>query len=345
MSTFIKEYKDIADVVCEVVGLEITNHPAVVKLIDLTYDSESNIAHIKLPKLDPIVGKQFSFNDSLQIIYDIASAMHYLRINGVMHRDIKEHNVMTTVIDGRIRGVLIDFNLCTFIVGSLFLKPCSTITHRAPEVAGALFDSSADVWSLGFVIYSLVVESWKDVAYDNGWFTGEYDEKEWIDFVTNPKTLKRITQTITNCDNGMTEDEHQFLIRLIKGCLLTAEFRVKETDIMLSIERFYSDKIVKIDNLPRLVKRLSPTINDGIILSDRCIGLIKMHVSHVREHIYGVLNYVIPLNVLNEQLIYTLIYSLIFMYDNNEVNIWDFPTVSDFVVLHGVIKWRIILFV
>lgn len=349
MSSYIKEIKNITDVACEVIGLEICNHPAIIPILDhdITYNSEADVVRIRLPKLSNIGDIRLNFNECLQVVYDISSALAYLRLNGIMHRDIKEQNIMIRIVDGHIRGILIDFNLCTFIVGSLFLKPCSTVTHRAPEVYNSLFNSNADVWSLGFFIYSLVAgHSWKDMAYDAGWFTAEFEEKEWLDFVTNPATLDLIKQTILACDNGMTDNEKVFFIRLICGCLQIDEYRITETNIIDSVEKYYPGQVVKINSNIKMIKREAAALSEKIVLSDRCAGVIKMQVSYLREHIYGVLNYTFTHFELEERLIYTLIYSMVFMYDNNELNIWEFPSNQDFVDLHHCIKnWRLILFV
>ncbi len=343
MSKYIKEIDEISDLACEVIGLSICNHSAIVKMIDLEYVDQK--ARLHLPKYIDINEHKLTFNECLQVIYDICSAMSYLRMNGMMHRDIKEQNVMIFIDTdgGKIRGVLIDFGLCTFIVGSLFLKPCSTITHRAPEVCNSLFNSNADVWSLGFFIYGLVAgHSWKDMAYDAGWFTGDYEEKEWMEFVTHPETKILIKDTIMTCENSMTDTEKQFFVRLISGCLQDEKYRYTETDVMGMIDKYYASCIVRPVIGPKLVKRHAATLDEKIKLSDRCIGVIKMQVSYVREHIYGVLDFGA---ITDERLIYTLIYSIVFMYDNNEKNIWEFPTIQDFVELHHLIKdWRTVLF-
>ena len=309
MATFTKEIEHPNDAVCEIVGLSICNHPRIIKPLGITFLDDK--AQIILPKLIPLCEyKCNSFTDRLQLIYDITCAMAYLRDIGIMHRDIKEHNIVCE--NGRAK--LIDFNLCVFVVGSLFLKPCSTITHRAPEVEKSIFDNTADIWSLGLVIYRIITgHSWKDMAYDSGWFVEEYDER-WIKFMLMPETIERMEKCILDDPalSCVSIDEQKFLIRLMKGCLQLDEHRITEAHIINLILR-HDGIIADCHGAAKLTKRLSPEFE--LSEYDSVTHIIKSQVSYIRDHMYGVIKKLFDMNIKEEQIIYAMVQIILNMYD------------------------------
>lgn len=91
----------------------------------------------------------------VDLMADITRALAAMHARGLVHRDVKPHNVVS--VDGR--GALIDFDLATTLgqTASLISKT-ATLWYRAPEVStnprlGA--EPASDMWSLGMTIAAL----------------------------------------------------------------------------------------------------------------------------------------------------------------------------------------------
>nr|KAF6496918.1 PAS domain containing serine/threonine kinase [Rousettus aegyptiacus] len=92
------------------------------------------------------------------IFRQLVSAVAYLRSRGVIHRDIKDENI---VIAEDFTIKLIDFGSAAYLErGRLFYTFCGTIEYCAPEVLmGSPYKGpELEMWSLGVTLYTLVFE-------------------------------------------------------------------------------------------------------------------------------------------------------------------------------------------
>jgi len=97
------------------------------------------------------------FPDALRLFRPVVEAVAYLHANGVIHRDLKSHNVKVTP-EGRV--ALLDFG----IAKDLSLKGLTTgdavpgtPEYLSPEqVHGRQPDARSDVWALGVLLYELL---------------------------------------------------------------------------------------------------------------------------------------------------------------------------------------------
>lgn len=90
------------------------------------------------------------------IFRQICSAVNYLHQLEILHRDVKDENV---IIDSRFCAKLIDFGSATFVTrGTLINTFGGTVEYCAPEVLlGHRYDGySMEMWSLGVTLYTLV---------------------------------------------------------------------------------------------------------------------------------------------------------------------------------------------
>ncbi|KAG7188500.1 hypothetical protein KM043_008135 [Ampulex compressa] len=137
------------------------HHPNIVQMLD-SFETENEIVVVTEyadKELYEILGKagRLSEERAQVIACDLVSALYYLHSNRVLHRDLKPQNVLLET-----NGVA---KLCDFG----FARSMSTGTHvltsikgtplyMAPElIEECPYDHNADLWSLGCIVYELVV--------------------------------------------------------------------------------------------------------------------------------------------------------------------------------------------
>nr|XP_040124118.1 PAS domain-containing serine/threonine-protein kinase isoform X2 [Ictidomys tridecemlineatus] len=92
------------------------------------------------------------------IFRQLVSAVGYLRSKGIVHRDIKDENI---VIAEDFTIKLIDFGSAAYLErGKLFYTFCGTIEYCAPEVlmGNPYRGPELEMWSLGVTLYTLIFE-------------------------------------------------------------------------------------------------------------------------------------------------------------------------------------------
>ena len=90
------------------------------------------------------------------LIYQVLCALHYLHSKGIIHRDVKPHNigVMKTC-----ELSLLDFGLARSIPrhGRRMSMHMVTLHYRAPELLlGLNYDTTVDMWSVGCILAELI---------------------------------------------------------------------------------------------------------------------------------------------------------------------------------------------
>ncbi|NLW16334.1 MAG: Stk1 family PASTA domain-containing Ser/Thr kinase [Firmicutes bacterium] len=93
----------------------------------------------------------------LQIGTQIAEALQVAHKHGVIHRDIKPHNIMLTT-DGRVK--VTDFGIARAVTGSTLTETgtmVGSVHYISPEQArGGIVGELSDIYSLGVVLYELL---------------------------------------------------------------------------------------------------------------------------------------------------------------------------------------------
>jgi len=150
----------------EEIGLKL-NHPYVVKFIAVTtpksrpyivteYLRGCTLAHL-MEAMSPLPE-----NDALKIASLLCEALQYLHDHGVVHRDLKPHNVMIGC-DGTIR--LLDFGVANArtlrrVTFANFTPAMGTPDYMAPEqVKGKRGDARTDIYGLGVMLYEMLTGS------------------------------------------------------------------------------------------------------------------------------------------------------------------------------------------
>ncbi|MEM1118522.1 MAG: serine/threonine-protein kinase [Bacteroidota bacterium] len=98
-----------------------------------------------------------SFPEAVRLLRPVAEAVAYLHAHGVIHRDLKSHNVKVTP-EGRV--ALLDFGIAKDLSARSLTTGDAvpgTPEYLSPEqVHGQAPDARSDVWALGVLLYELL---------------------------------------------------------------------------------------------------------------------------------------------------------------------------------------------
>ncbi|KAI3652309.1 hypothetical protein MP228_003612 [Amoeboaphelidium protococcarum] len=90
------------------------------------------------------------------IFKQVCSAVNHLHMNGIVHRDIKDENI---IIDSNMQIQIIDFgSACHYNEKSQFKAFCGTLDYISPEVLKGQFYNGPpqDIWALGVLLHILI---------------------------------------------------------------------------------------------------------------------------------------------------------------------------------------------
>ncbi|MGI1678702.1 MAG: protein kinase [Cellvibrionaceae bacterium] len=137
-------------------------HPNIVTVYDVGISNEQHYLSMEyVPGLDLKTKRaSLTMEESLRTIKDVAKALDYASMKGYVHRDVKPENIMLHEEDGR--AVLMDFGIACLADKSSGMTQTGTAIgtphYMSPEQAkGRAVDSRSDLYSLGVVLYLLIV--------------------------------------------------------------------------------------------------------------------------------------------------------------------------------------------
>lgn len=137
-------------------------HPNIVSIFDVGVHEERH--YIVMEYVDGITLKQYISNnapldtrDALSIAYQICDALQSAHEKGIVHRDIKSHNIL---IDNERRVKVTDFGIARATSGSTMTATdniLGSVHYISPEQArGGYVDCKTDLYSLGVVMYEML---------------------------------------------------------------------------------------------------------------------------------------------------------------------------------------------
>jgi casein kinase II subunit alpha len=135
--------------------------PNIVKLLDIVRDPSSKTPCLVFESIEhtdfKILFPKFNDFDIRFYIYEVLKALDYCHSMGIMHRDVKPHNI---IIDHKKRELrLIDWGLAEFYIpGQEYNVRVASRYFKGPEllVDNLLYDYSLDIWSLGCMFAGMV---------------------------------------------------------------------------------------------------------------------------------------------------------------------------------------------
>uniref|UniRef100_A0A8C9H3L0 Casein kinase II subunit alpha n=1 Tax=Piliocolobus tephrosceles TaxID=591936 RepID=A0A8C9H3L0_9PRIM len=135
--------------------------PNIIKLLDIVKDPISKTPSLIFEYINNIDFKtlypKFTDKDIRYYIYQILKALDYCHSQGIMHRDVKPHNIMIDHDKKQIR--LIDWGLAEFYhPGQEYNVRVASRYYKGPEllIDLQLYDYSLDIWSLGCMLAGII---------------------------------------------------------------------------------------------------------------------------------------------------------------------------------------------
>ena len=113
---------------------------------------------------------RLTIRERLQMFVQVCRAIQHAHQKGIIHRDIKASNVLVTIQDGVAVSKVIDFGVVKALHQRLTDQPAVTLhgqlvgtpEYMSPEqaeMAGLNIDTRTDIYSLGVLLYELLVGS------------------------------------------------------------------------------------------------------------------------------------------------------------------------------------------
>ena len=135
--------------------------PNIIKLLDIVRDPQSKTPSLIFEHVNntdfKILYPTLTDMDIRFYIYELLVALEFSHSNGIMHRDVKPHNVM---IDHENRALrLIDWGLAEFYhAGREYNVRVASRYFKGPELLVDLqeYDYSLDMWSLGCMVAGMI---------------------------------------------------------------------------------------------------------------------------------------------------------------------------------------------
>ena len=136
------------------------NHPNIIRLYSYSEtEEEINILleYAENGTLYSLIQKEkgFSEHKAYKYFIQIVNAVYFLHQNNIIHRDIKPENILIGENDVL---KLCDFGWAKELTVNNRSTFCGTVEYMAPEIVGSeKYDCSVDVWSLGILLYELLM--------------------------------------------------------------------------------------------------------------------------------------------------------------------------------------------
>lgn len=142
-------------------AVAMLSHPNIVSVYDVSHSD--NIDYIVMELIEGITLKQYinrkgilNWKEALHFTTQIAKALSHAHSRGIIHRDIKPHNIMI-LKDGSVK--VADFGIARLLStqNTLTQEALGSVHYISPEQAkGGAVDARSDIYSVGVVMYEML---------------------------------------------------------------------------------------------------------------------------------------------------------------------------------------------
>lgn len=154
-------------------ALALMDHPNVAKVLDAGTTEQGRpyfvmeLVHgVKITEFCDT--KRLSTKERLRLFMDVCHAVQHAHHKGIIHRDLKPNNILVTLHDGRPVPKVIDFGVAKALSQQLTEKTIYTsygqmigtpeyMSPEQAEMSGLGIDTRSDIYSLGVLLYELLV--------------------------------------------------------------------------------------------------------------------------------------------------------------------------------------------
>ncbi len=154
-------------------ALALMDHPAIAKVFDAGSTPEGR-PYFVMEYVDGLPINQYcdrhrlTMRQRMELFIQVCEGVQHAHQKAIIHRDLKPSNILVTEVDGRPAPRIIDFGVAKATsqpvdAATMFTQlgaPIGTIGYMSPEQAssgGEDIDTRSDVYSLGVVLYELLV--------------------------------------------------------------------------------------------------------------------------------------------------------------------------------------------
>ncbi len=144
-------------------AVAMLSHPNIVSVYDVSTSVSLEADYIVMELIEGITLKQYmekkgvlNWKETLHFAMQIAKALEHAHSRGIVHRDIKPHNVMV-LKNGSVK--VTDFGIARLMSkgDTLTKEALGSVHYISPEQAkGGRVDDRSDIYSLGVVMYEMM---------------------------------------------------------------------------------------------------------------------------------------------------------------------------------------------
>ncbi len=142
-------------------AVAMLSHPNIVSVYDVNHTD--NLDYIVMELIEGITLKQYinrkgilNWKEALHFTLQIVKALEHAHSRGIIHRDIKPHNIMI-LKDGNVK--VADFGIARLLTtkNTLTQEALGSVHYISPEQAkGGAVDVRSDLYSVGVVMYEML---------------------------------------------------------------------------------------------------------------------------------------------------------------------------------------------
>lgn len=150
--TFVSELRN------EIAIMKRLDHAHITRLIETYEDKRELFLVMELCSGGDLYSRDpYTEDQAARIIGSILSAVDFMHMHGIIHRDLKYENILFANPSATAEIKIIDFGLSKMYTPEQRLKEgVGTVYTMAPEVIKGDYNNKADVWAVGVLAYMLL---------------------------------------------------------------------------------------------------------------------------------------------------------------------------------------------